>query len=158
MKGKLLFLLVGVLAFFSLQNVGKAQEPKPVIFKADITVAQEVPAPTPSLAIGAGVFVLNAERTELAYAVTFTGMSGQVVGAHFHGPAAMGVAAGVKRTICAPCESGKLITGVWSSMDMEALTPERVQDLLNGQIYFNAHTEGNLPGEIRGQLFPVSVP
>jgi hypothetical protein len=162
MKRGVVLLFVGVIAFFAVPGVGHvdplSQGMKPIIFKADITVAQEVPTPSPSLGVGAGVFVLSADRTQLSYAITFTGTSSEPFAGHFHAAANVGETANVRRTICSPCASGTLITGVWSAMDSQPLTPERVQDLLAGRVYVNLHTMLNPGGEIRGQVNPVSVP
>ena len=162
---KVSFLFVGLSLVVLSQVAGSvnaiAQQPaRAVIFTASITTAQETPVPTPSNAVGAGVFVLNAARTELAYAVSFTGLSGAASAAHLHGPANVGTAAGVKRSICAAaeCAPGTLLSGVWKSSDMQQLTPELVTALLQGQMYFNVHTTANGGGEARGQLVPISLP
>lgn len=162
MKQGTVLLLVGVITFFAVSGVGHvnpvSQGMKPVLFKADLTPAQEVPAPSPSLGIGTGIFVLSADQTQLSYAITYTGTSGEALVGHFHGPANVGATAGVRRDICRPCPSGTLITGVWSATDSQPLTPERVQDLLAGRIYVNLHTMQNPAGELRGQVIPISVP
>jgi len=144
-----------------------AQPGKPIVFRADLTIAQEVPSPgTLSAGVGAGVFLLNEDRTELAFAIAFTGLSGPLMNAHFH-TGAFGVAGPVRRTICGappvpevgPCPAAPaLLTGTWKSTDTQPLNAERVQELLEGKIYVNLHTAANPAGEIRGQVIPVSTP
>ena len=64
--------------------------------------------------------------------------------AHFHGPAAPGVAAGVAVPLAAPLASP--ING------MATLTDGQIGDLRAGLWYINIHTAQNPGGEIRGQL------
>jgi len=162
MKGKILFLLIGAIAFFSLQGVSYvepiSQAPSPVIFKADLTQGQEIPVPAPSLGVGAGVFVLNTDpatgNPQLEYAVSFTGL--MPFAAHFHAPADCASTAPVRRTICSPCTPGILYCGAWKSTDAQPLTAERVQDLLACRVYVNVHTPLNPGGEIRGNLVRVN--
>ncbi len=149
-------------------STAPAQEAKPVVFKADLTLAQEVPAPaptTPGTAIGTGVFLLSADRTKLEYAIAFTGLSGPPTAAHFHAAAFVGTATGVVKLICGgggppcPASSAGFITGTWSSSDsQQPLNSSRVDDLLQGRVYVNIHTALNPPGEIRRQVIPISTP
>jgi hypothetical protein len=64
--------------------------------------------------------------------------------AHFHGPAPVGVNAGVivpvKGSVASPIRGEA------------TLTPEQSADLLAGKWYFNVHTAANPGGEIRGQV------
>ncbi len=50
------------------------------------------------------------------------------------------------------------ITGVWETTDTRPLTPELVSELEAGNFYFNIHTVGFPPGEIRGQIETVPEP
>ena len=54
-----------------------------VHFTASLNGAQEVPAVT-TTATGTGSFILNADRTELAYHITVCDLSGAITAAHFH--------------------------------------------------------------------------
>ncbi len=122
-------------------------------FPAELTSSQEVPPvnpATPPNAIGTGTFVLNAAQTELTFDITVNGLSGAITLAHFHN-APVGVAGGAVRSILSDF-SGNHAHGVWKSTDSEPLTPTRVTQLFNGDIYVNVHTALNGSGEIRGQL------
>ncbi|MFQ5796264.1 MAG: CHRD domain-containing protein [Candidatus Bipolaricaulia bacterium] len=139
----------------------------PMDFTAHLITGTEVPPVdmgTPATASGMGVFVLNADHTELAYAITYSGLSGPVNIAHFH-MGALGDAGGVVRTICgappapeAPsqCPMGMsgTLAGAWTSSDSQPLTQEAVDALMAGSIYVNFHTSLNGPGEVRGQILP----
>mgnify|MGYP005839636663 CR=1 FL=1 len=98
---------------------------------------------TPSPHTGFGVFVLNAEETQLSYDITFTGLLGTETGAHFHrgafgvnGPVVHGLALG----------SPKI--GVWN------LSASNVADLKAHLLYVNIHSNLYPAGEIRGQVVP----
>jgi hypothetical protein len=128
------------------------------IFTANLTGANEVP-PNASPATGFGLFTLNDAQTELAFQITYSGLTGgPISGAHFHnGPA--GVNAPVVRglDISAATSPDGSFMGVWSSTDMQPLTTFLVSELFAGRIYFNIHTNDtalpNFPGgEIRDQL------
>jgi|GEM_PF-461612 len=80
----------------------------------------------------------------LSYTVTYSGLSGPVVAAHFHGPAAPGVSAGVLQPIPAPYDSP--IKGEVT------LTADQAADLTKGLVYVNLHTAANPMGEARAQL------
>jgi hypothetical protein len=67
------------------------------------------------------------------------------VGAHFHGPAAVGTNA--KPQI--PIKTSSIVSPIDGSA---TLTPDQAKDLLDGKWYFNLHTSANPGGEVRGQL------
>lgn len=120
-------------------------------FQASINGAQEVP-PTTSPAVGLGCFTLNADNT-LDYEVSYSGLVGVETGAHIHGPAPIGVNAG----IVFPFALGTPKVGTFGP-----LTAQQVSDLSNGLYYVNIHTTVFAGGEIRGQILssgsPCSVP
>ena len=105
--------------------------------------ASEVP-PVMGNASGTVEANLNKQTSELSWTVTYSGLSGPVTGAHFHGPAMAGANAGVVVPITGSLTSP--IRGVAS------LTAAQVADLMAGKWYVNLHTAANPNGEIRGQL------
>jgi hypothetical protein len=112
--------------------------------KADLKASAEVP-PKDSTGTGTLTATLNTETNEFKYHVEFSGLTGPVVAAHFHGPAADGANAKPQLPIKA--------TPIVSPIEGKAtLTPEQAKDLLSGQWYFNLHTAANPGGEIRGQV------
>lgn len=112
--------------------------------KADLKASSEVPAKD-SAGTGTLTGTLDTDTNEFKYHVEFSGLTGPVVAAHFHGPAAEGVNAKpqlpIKTTPLASPIEGKA-----------TLTPEQAKDLTDGKWYFNLHTTANPGGEIRGQV------
>lgn len=110
---------------------------------AHLLAASEVP---PKGGAGAGELdaTLDTATNQLVYTVTYSGLSGDATMAHFHGPAPVGVNAGVivpvKGSVASPIRGEA------------TLTPEQSADLLAGKWYFNVHTAANPGGEIRGQV------
>ena len=91
---------------------------------------------------------LDTETNEFKYHVEFSGLSGPVVAAHFHGPAAEGENAKPQLPI--------KTSPIASPIDGTAtLTPDQTKDLAGGKWYFNLHTTANPRGEIRGQVVPA---
>lgn len=91
---------------------------------------------------------LNTRTNLVRYTITWTGLSGPVVAAHFHGPAPAGEEAGVLVPIPAPYKSGQHGAVLLSS--------EQARALQDGQIYVNLHTSALPNGEARAQLAPVT--
>jgi len=112
--------------------------------KASLDAKQEVPA-NASTATGAAEITVNDATKEVSWSVTFTGLSGDPVAAHIHGPAAAGANAGVMINFgMAPFKSP--ITGKGTATDAQ------IADILAGRAYVNIHTAANKGGEIRGQI------
>lgn len=121
---------------------------EPVTFTATLSGDHVVP-PVQTSATGTGTFTLNAQRTELAYEISASGLSGPVIEANFHkgapgtnGTDAFDVTGDIVDT------NGQITaSGVWP------LQASDVTALLDGNIYFQIHTEQNPEGELRGQLY-----
>jgi hypothetical protein len=111
-------------------------------FKANLDAASEVP-PNDSKATGTIAVTYDSATKKLSWQGTYTGLSGPETMAHFHGPAAPGVNAGV----AVPVEAK---TSPFSGA--ATLTDAQAADLMAGKLYFNVHTEKNKGGEIRGQI------
>jgi hypothetical protein len=112
--------------------------------KADLKASAEVP-PNDSGGTGTLTATLNTETNEFKYHVEFSGLSGPVVAAHFHGPAAEGTNAKPQL----PIKTSPIASPIDGSA---TLTPEQAKDLTDGKWYFNLHTSGNPRGEVRGQI------
>jgi CHRD domain len=128
----------------ALTLVSVAAHAATINLKADLKASAEVP-PKDSAGTGTLTGTLNTETNEFTYHIEFSGLTGPVAAAHFHGPAAEGVNAKPQLPI-----KGTPIT---SPIDGKAtLTSEQAKELVDGKWYFNLHTAANPGGEIRGQV------
>jgi hypothetical protein len=110
----------------------------------DLKASAELP-PKDSAGTGTLTATLNTATNEFKYHVEFSGLTGPVVAAHFHGPAAAGANAKPQLPIKA--------SPITSPIDGTAtLTAEQAKDLVDGKWYFNLHTAANPGGEVRGQI------
>lgn len=115
-----------------------------VNLKADLKASSEVP-PKDSAGTGTLTGTLDTDTNEFKYHIEFSGLTGPVAAAHFHGPAAEG--SNGKPQV--PVKGSPIA----SPIDGKAtLTPEQAKDLADGKWYFNLHTQANPGGEIRGQI------
>jgi hypothetical protein len=112
-------------------------------FTATLTGAAETP-PTDSKGSGALAANFDTSTKKLDWTVDYSGLTGPVVAAHFHGPAPAGKPAPVEVPLQAPLDS--------PMKGSATLTDAQAKDLTNGMMYFNIHTAEHKPGEIRGQL------
>jgi hypothetical protein len=136
-----------VIAASALTFVSVAAHAATITFKADLKASSEVP-PKNSAGQGALTATLNSETNELKYHVEFNGLTGPVVAAHFHGPAAEGVNAKPQ----VPVKGNPITSPIEGSA---TLTPEQTKELMDGKWYFNLHTSANPGGEVRGQVMKV---
>jgi hypothetical protein len=109
---------------------------------AELSAASEVP-PNDSGGTGTADVNYDTESKELSWTITFSGLTGPLTAAHFHGPAPEGENAGV----VVPIE------GAESPLEGSAtLTDEQATQLMEGMLYVNLHTDAHPDGEIRGQV------
>jgi CHRD domain-containing protein len=109
---------------------------------ADLKGSNEVP-PNTSTATGKAEATFDTETKVLTYTVTYAGLSGPAMGAHFHGPGEAGKNAGIVlpfKTLQSPIQGSA------------TLTDGQAADLLAGKWYANIHTAANPGGELRGQM------
>lgn len=123
-----------------------------VNLSADMDSAQEtagVDPATPAEAMGSASMSFDTETSILTWNIVYSGLSeksGEATGLHFHGPAAVGVDAGV--VVNVGDTSGLPSPSIGSA----TLTAAQATELLDGLWYINAHTTLNGGGEIRGQV------
>jgi len=117
-----------------------------LLFSARFSGDQEVP-PVSTEATGVGGFFINEAKDSLCLSITVVNLSGPITGAHIH-QGVMG-------------ENGPVVVGftdmvegnsIQAAITGDDLTPELIQMMLNGDLYFNIHTDANPNGEIRGQI------
>lgn len=129
----------------SLLTLSACNMPSSNVTKATAILisSSEVP-PNNSAGAGAAYVTLDLKNTKLSWTITYSGLSGVVTGAHFHGPAAVGAKADVvvpiKGDMLSPIKGEATITDVQKTQ------------LLDGKWYVNLHTAANPDGEIRGQV------
>lgn len=113
-------------------------------------------------ATGSATVVLNAAQTQLSVTCQFQNLIGTYTASHIHGPAPLGVNAGVKwGFVGAP--AGWIFTnanhdGTLTNFLVTGIIAADVTNLNNGQFYVNVHSNVNPGGEIRGQLSTGPVP
>jgi hypothetical protein len=118
-------------------------------FTAVLNGAQETP-PVASPSQGVAFLTLNKDTSQVCYAISFSPLGGTEILAHFHGPGAPGVAAGILHNISpAPSPFGSPKNGciTFSKAD--------IKNLNKGLIYINIHSSIATAGEIRGQVLPT---
>ncbi len=138
-------LLVGGIAALSLgAGIGSAAAETAVVA---LTSAAEVP---PNTSPGKGEANVSYDKAtkKLTYKLTYSGLTGDAMAAHFHGPAAKDANAGV----VIPIGSGAPPSPVEGTA---TLTDAQAADFLAGKWYINVHTKANPGGEIRGQIVPT---
>lgn len=108
--------------------------------------AQEVPTNS-STGTATLTGTYNTTTNNLNYNISWSNLTNTVVAAHFHGPALMGVNAGVMVGLTVT-SSG--INGMASGT--VTLTEAQETALLNGEVYYNIHTVAFVDGEVRGQV------
>jgi len=136
-------------------------------------------------AMGQGVFMFDSASKELQFKIEYSGLSGSPIMAHFHN-GAPGVSGPILQTICGDpppvsaigyspdtllgpkCPDGTegILEGKYQLQDYKcpegdssctSLTlDQQVQLLTCGNLYVNFHTCLNQPGEISGQLIPLT--
>jgi hypothetical protein len=109
--------------------------------------SQEVPA-NASTATGTITGIYNDFTNTIFYSITFSGLSSNTTMAHFHGPAAVGVGAGVM--IGHAGFPTAVTSGTYAASNV--LTDAQEVSLLAGLVYSNIHTVNYGPGEIRAQI------
>jgi hypothetical protein len=113
-----------------------------VKLQADLKGSNEVP-PNNSSGSGKAEATYDTETKTLTYSVTYAGLSGAAMGAHFHGPVEARKNAGIVlpfKTVQSPIQG------------TATLTEAQAADLLAGKWYANIHTAQNPGGELRGQM------
>ncbi|SFP80696.1 CHRD domain-containing protein [Bradyrhizobium sp. Ghvi] len=135
--------LLGTAALFGLLIAKAAPASAEVVkLQADLKGSNEVP-PNNSSGSGKAEASYDTETRTLTYTITFAGLSGPAMGAHFHGPSETGKNAGIAlpfKTVVSPIQG------------TATLTENQAADLLAGKWYANIHTSLNPGGELRGQM------
>ena len=111
------------------------------LMSAKLSGATQVP---PNSSSGSGTAAIKLDGDILSWVITYSGLTGPVTGAHFHGPAPANANAGVIVPF-----AGSLGSPISGS---QKLTPPQIAQLRSGLWYVNLHTAAFPGGEIRGQV------
>ena len=108
---------------------------------------------------GSGSVVLNAERQDVRYTITYFGLSGPLTaGGHFH-LGGLGESGPILHNIApSGAAAGATYDDNWAASDATLpLSLEAIDALIAGRIYANFHTAANPGGEIRGQVLSAGT-
>jgi hypothetical protein len=119
---------------------------QPTLFVATLNGAQETP-PTNSTATGTATVLLSPDEKTARVSLNFSGLSSAQTAAHIHGAALPGVMAPVIFPLPLGNQTDFLISP----------TGGDVQNLKDGMLYVNVHSNTFPNGEIRGQLQPIAA-
>jgi CHRD domain len=114
-----------------------------VTLKGDLKGSNEVP-PNNSTATGRAEASFDTVSRRLTWTISYSGTTGPLTGAHFHGPAEAGRNAGI--VVPFQGTNASPITG------SATLNEAQAADLLAGRWYANLHTAAHPGGELRGQM------
>ncbi|MEP7705130.1 CHRD domain-containing protein [Paraglaciecola sp. 25GB23A] len=128
----------------STETASKLSTPASYTLEAQLSGDNEVPE---IVGEGSGTFTasIDQQTRALKWTINYSGLSGPVTAAHFHGPAQ----ADENTEAVVP------ITGNLTLSPIErttTLTEAQMEELKAGKWYVNLHTEANPKGEIRGQV------
>ena len=117
-------------------------------FQADLTGGREVPS-NDSKATGHVEATLDTSSNTLTWSVTYSGISGAPIGAHFHGPVSYIGATSEENAPIQVGTPGDLSSPFHGRATIDATQAE---DLRKGRWYFNLHSQKFPAGEIHGPV------
>ena len=116
--------------------------------QATLTGGGEVPA-NDSPARGKMTGTFDTDTNTLTWTVTYSGLSGPAIAAHFHGPVSY---LGLTPEENAPIQVGTPGDLTSPFHGIAQISSDQAKDLKDGRYYFNVHTKKFLAGEIRGPV------
>jgi CHRD domain len=117
-------------------------------FKADLSGRGEAP-PNDSVGTGHLEATLDTDTFKLTWTCTYSGLTGGVIGAHFHGPVSY---IGMTSEENAPIQVGTPGNLASPFKGTSTIDATQYKDLKDGRWYFNVHTPKFPAGEIRGPI------
>jgi hypothetical protein len=164
MRGRALTTFIAAVVVIGVATACETTTEATATYKATLTGANEVPAVTTS---GTGTWNASFDQSSnvLTYTLTYSGLGTAATMAHIHGPAAVGVTAGILVDFATSTVTGRTLTlGTSGSgsgaINLSVTSPitatvsgDSLRKLLDsGNAYVNIHTATNGGGEIRGQI------
>lgn len=120
-------------------------------FRGHLTCAGEVP-PNHCAGTGTVTATLQTPSDHLTWTGRYRGLTGKVIGAHFHGPVSY---VGNTSEQNAPIQIGTKGSLRSPFHGSAKITATQARDLEDGLYYFNIHTPAHPAGEIRGQMIRI---
>jgi hypothetical protein len=140
---------VAALAIVALLGTGSDALATTLAFKAQLSGGGEAPRnDSPGRAeLNA---TLDTDTNTLTWSVTYSGLTGAPIGAHFHGPVSW---SGLTLEDDAPIQVGTPGNLASPFKGSATITELQAKDLKDGRWYFNIHTPKFPAGEIRGPVY-----
>src|SRR3954452_449849 len=132
-----------ILTPFATCLMSAAVQAETITYRATLNGAGEVP-PNKTKGTGTATATIDTDAKMLSYTVQYSGLSGPVTAAPFHGPAGGGKNAAVLIPIIAPLASP--IDG------MARLSGAEIAAFQAGNVYVNIHAKDNPDGQSRWQV------
>jgi hypothetical protein len=117
-------------------------------FKAEMTGGGEAP-PNNTTGKASLTATLNTDNKTLSWTVSYSGLTGAPIGAHFHGPVSY---IGLTSEDNAPIQVGTPGSLASPFKGTATLEDAQIKDLKDGRWYFNVHTPSFPAGEVRGPV------
>lgn len=151
----LIIIIIVILIFIILASSSNKKSTHSSSFSSVLSSSKEVP---PNVSSGTGISRANfIDSKTIRYTLRVENLTGSPTAAHFH-LGASGQNGPILKTIelkASPSPNGVQVwvgEGIWSERDDEPLNQTIRNQLNNGNVYVNVHTEQYPDGEIRGQL------
>ncbi len=140
---------VAALGSLMLANCAMAQV---LTFEFPLVGGQEVPV-NASSGSGTATVTLDVDSGELNWNIEYSNLVAGTTAAHFHGPAPIGINAGVQVGIPGSPTPYGGTSG--TLVGTATINNTQIQQLLDGLWYINIHSSAFPGGEIRGQVLPM---
>ena len=151
MRVRMAKMLVTGVAFAALLATASAGSAATFKFRGHLTCGGEVP-PNNCGGTGTVTATLQTPSDHLTWTGSYRGLTGKVIGAHFHGPVSY---VGNTSEQNAPIQIGTKGSLVSPFHGSAKISPTQAEDLRDGRYYFNIHTPAHPAGEIRGQMIRI---
>ncbi len=139
---------IATLAVATILAAASAALADTLTFKADLSGGGEAP-PNSSPGKGHVDAKLDTGTRTLTWTVTYSGVTGAPIGAHFHGPVSY---VGLTSEENAPIQVGTPGSLASPFKGSSTIDDKQMRDLKDGRWYFNLHTPTFPAGEIRGPV------